>query len=61
MELSQKEKIISLAALHKYMEYLELKLRAEELDEETYSDIANDASLLEILIYKTEQELKQKT
>ncbi|MES2823554.1 MAG: hypothetical protein V4732_08130 [Pseudomonadota bacterium] len=61
MEVSQKEKIISLAALHKYMEYLELQLGYEELDEETYADIANDASLLEILIYKAEQELKQKT
>lgn len=58
MELSQKEKIISLAALHKYMEYLESQLKSEELDEETYSEIANDASLLEILIYKSEQELK---
>ncbi|MES2672820.1 MAG: hypothetical protein V4660_01205 [Pseudomonadota bacterium] len=61
MELSQKEKIISLTALHKYREYLELQLGSEELDEETYADIANDASLLEILIYKAEQELKQKT
>jgi hypothetical protein len=61
MELSQKEKVISLAALHKYMQYLELQLRSEELDEETYSEIANDASLLEILIYKVEQEVKQKS
>jgi len=59
MELSQKEKIISLAALHKYMEYLEAQLRSEEVDEELYSDIANDASLLEILIFKTEEELKK--
>lgn len=58
MELSEKEKIISLAALHKYMEHLEAQLRSEELDEEAYAEIANDASLLEILIYKSEQELK---
>lgn len=60
MELSQKEKIISLAALRKYMEYLESQLQSEENDEETYSDIVNDASLLEILIYRTEQELEKK-
>lgn len=58
MELSQKEKIISLAALNKYMEYLESQLQSEEISEEEQSEIANDASLLEILIYKVEQELK---
>lgn len=58
MELSQKEKVISLAALHKYMEYLEAQLHSDELDEDAHSDIANDASVLEILIYKAEQELK---
>lgn len=58
MELSQKEKIISLAALNKYMEYLESQLHSEEISEEEQSEIANDASLLEILIYKVEQELK---
>ena len=58
MELSQKEKIISLAALNKYMEYLENQLQSEEISEEEQSEIANDASLLEILIYKVEQELK---
>lgn len=58
MELSQKEKIISLAALNKYMEYLESQLQSEEISEEEQSEMANDASLLEILIYKVEQELK---
>ncbi len=58
MELSQKEKIISLAALNKYMEYLEGQLQSEEISEEEQSEIANDASLLEILIYKVEQEIK---
>ena len=59
MELSQKEKIIALAALHKYMEYLESQLRSDEIDEEQHSEIANDASLLEILIYKAEEDLKK--
>ncbi|WP_445772136.1 hypothetical protein [Rheinheimera sp.] len=60
MELSQKEKVIALAALHKYMEHLEAQLRSDEIDEEAYADIANDASVLEILICKTEQELNAK-
>lgn len=58
MELSQKEKIISLAALNKYMQYLEGQLQSENIPEEEQSEMANDASLLEILIYKFEQELK---
>ena len=51
MELSQKEKIISLAALKKYMEYLERRLQSEDISEEEQSELANDASLLEILIF----------
>jgi hypothetical protein len=58
MELSQKEKILLLAALHKYMEHFEHQLQSEDVSEEVQSEIANDASLLEILIYKAEQELR---
>lgn len=58
MELSQKEKVISLVALNKYMEYLEGQLQSEEISEEEQAEMANDASLLEILIYKVEQEIK---
>lgn len=58
MELSPKEKIITLAALCKYMEFLEAQINSEEVDEEVRAEIANDASLLEILIDRAEQELK---
>lgn len=58
MKLSQKEKVISLVALNKYMEYLEGQLQSEEISEEEQAEMANDASLLEILIYKVEQEIK---
>lgn len=58
MDLSAKEKTIVLAALHKYMEFLESELSSNELSEDSQAEIANDASLLEILIYRAEQELK---
>lgn len=58
MKLSQKEKVISLVALNKYMEYLEGQLQSEEISEEEQAEMANDASLLEILIYKVEKEIK---
>lgn len=39
------------------MKLLEAKLHANEPNEDEYAEVANDASLLEILIYKAEQEL----
>jgi hypothetical protein len=57
MELSTKEKIITLAALNDYMKSLESKLNSGELDEDEYADIANDATLLEILIARFEEEV----
>ena len=57
MELSAKEKIITLAALNEYMRSLESKLQSGELDEDAYADIANDATLLEILISRFEEEV----
>lgn len=58
MELSQKEKMISLVALRKYMDYMECQLESDTLDEESYADLVNDLSLLEIVIYKFEQDIK---
>jgi hypothetical protein len=57
MDLSAKEQIITLAALTKYMEHLEGLLQSEHLDEDERADIANDATLLEILIARFEAEI----
>lgn len=58
MELSAKEKIITLTALSEYMKSLEAQLNAGDLDEDAYADAVNDATLLEILIARFEQELE---
>lgn len=57
MDLSTKEKIITLAALNEYMSSMEGKLKSGELDEDAYADVANDATLLEILISRFEEEV----
>lgn len=59
MELNTKEKIITLAALNDYMRSLESKLNSGELDEDENADIANDATLLEILIARFEEEVRK--
>lgn len=59
MELSIKEKMITLAALHEYMNTTQSKLKSGELDEDTYADEANDATLLAILIARLEEELRK--
>ncbi|GAA6169406.1 hypothetical protein [Sessilibacter corallicola] len=59
MDLSIKEKVLSLAAFNKYMKYLESELSSGNLDEEEYSHMANDAALLEILISRFEDEVKK--
>lgn len=58
MDLSAKEKIITLAALNEYMNTIERKLKSGKLDEDTYADVANDATLLEILISRFEEEVR---
>jgi hypothetical protein len=57
MDLSAKEQTITLAALTKYMEHLEGQLESDDLDEDERADIANDATLLEILIARFEAEI----
>ena len=56
MDLSAKEQIITLAALTRYMAYLEGRLASEDLEEGERADIANDATLLEILVARFEAE-----
>lgn len=57
MELSIKEKIITLAALNEYLRAIESNLNSGELDEDEQANLANDASLLEILIARFEEEV----
>ena len=57
MDLSAKEQVITLAALTKYMEHLEGQLASAHLDEDERADIANDATLVEILIARFEAEV----
>ena len=59
MDLSPKEKIITLAALIQYMERLEAQLASVQLGEDERADIANDATLLEILIARFEAEVRR--
>lgn len=56
MELGAKEKQIALVALHRFMDELKQKMESEEVGEDEYSDYVNDASLLEIVIAKFEQD-----
>ncbi len=60
MELGNKEKVIILASLHQYMASIETKLNTGVLDEDENSDLVNDASLLEIVIAKFEEEINSK-
>ena len=57
MDLSAKEQVVTLAALTKYMEHLEAQLASDHLDEDERANIANDATLLEILIARFEVEV----
>ena len=57
MELSRKEEIVALAALTEYMESIERKLNSVEIDEDTQSELANDATLVEILIARLEESI----
>ncbi|MFV2015214.1 MAG: hypothetical protein ACC656_07300 [Candidatus Heimdallarchaeota archaeon] len=60
MEIGEKEKVIILASLHQYMKIIEKTLNSQELDEEENADLANDASLLEIIISRFEEEVNLK-
>jgi hypothetical protein len=59
MELSSKERIITLAALTHYMSHLEAQLSSTQLDDEERADMTNDAALLEILIADLTAQLKR--
>ncbi|WNO08886.1 hypothetical protein [Teredinibacter sp. KSP-S5-2] len=56
MEFGEKEKVVILAALNQYMASIEKSLNDGELDEEESADLVNDASLLEIIISRFEDE-----
>jgi len=58
MELEEKEKVIILAALHQYMKIIENSLNSDELNEDDSADLVNDASLLEIVISRFDEEVK---
>lgn len=57
MELGEKEKVIILAALHEYMKNVEKTLGSDNLNEDERADLVNDASLLEIVISRFDEEL----
>lgn len=61
MNLSAKERVITLAALTQYMDHLERQLASDLLNEDERADIANDASLLEILIARLEADIAGKS
>lgn len=60
MELGEKEKVIVLAALHQYMKTIEASLGSDELNGDENADLVNDASLLEIIISRFEDEVNPK-
>ncbi|MCI0504498.1 MAG: hypothetical protein L0Z73_00165 [Gammaproteobacteria bacterium] len=60
MELGEKEKVIILAALHEYMKNVEKTLCSDNLNEDERADLVNDASLLEIVISRFEEEVNLK-
>ena len=60
MDLGEKEKVMILAALHQYMKIIEELLNSSESDEDKNADLVNDASLLEIIISKFEEEVGHK-
>ena len=57
MELGEKEKVIILAALHEYMKIVEKTLGSDNLNEDERADLVNDASLLEIVISRFDEEV----
>ena len=56
MEFGQKEKQVVLVALRRYLDDLENQLNSEKTDEANNADTVNDATLLEILISRFEDE-----
>jgi hypothetical protein len=56
MELGIKEKQVILVALRRYLKELEDQLNSAELEEEDAADIANDATLVDLLVSRFEQE-----
>jgi len=60
MELGEKEKIIILAALNQYMKIIEKSLDSNETSEDDNAELVNDASLLEIIISRFDEEVNEK-
>ncbi len=60
MELGEKEKIIILAALNQYMKIIEKSLDSNEASEDDNAELVNDASLLEIIISRFNEEVNEK-
>jgi len=60
MEIGEKEKVIILTALHQYMKIIEKSSNSHNLNEDENADLANDASLLEIIISRFEEEASTK-
>ena len=56
MEFGEKEKAVILAALNQYMASIEKSLNDGELEEGESADLVNDATLLEIIISRFEEE-----
>jgi len=60
MEFGEKEKIIILAALNQYMKIIEKSLDSNEISEDDNAELVNDASLLEIIISRFNEEVNEK-
>ncbi len=60
MELGEKEKIIILVALNQYMKIIEKSLDSNEVSEDDNAELVNDASLLEIIISRFNEEVNEK-
>ena len=60
MEFGEKEKIIILAALNQYMKIIEKSLDSNEASEDDNAELVNDASLLEIIISRFNEEVNEK-
>ncbi|MCF6255200.1 MAG: hypothetical protein L3J98_04455 [Gammaproteobacteria bacterium] len=60
MEFGEKEKIIILAALNQYMKIIEKSLDSNETSEDDNAELVNDASLLEIIISRFNEEVNEK-
>jgi hypothetical protein len=57
MDFGVKEKQIILVALRRFLRELEDQLNSEDINEEESADLANDASLVDLLVSRFEEEV----